>query len=476
MRDSTTRRQLLRTAGLGAVAGLAGCTSGGGGDGDGDGSDDTPTATDSPTEAMGTPTSTPGMSGPVKIGVLQPLSGPLIYYGQQSLWGAFSGFAFKGDTDPIAEAKSGTSEVQVDDVTYELLIRDTELSPDKAQSLATDLVQEDEVDLLFGTTSSASADRVIKNVAKPSGTPMIAGPAASATITSSSETCGEHIFRANENTAMDARSGGVYVAQETDVSKVYLMGADYSFGHAVVSNYRSVLENEGIEIVGEKFVPQGYSEFEGLLDNAQDLGAEGFVGGFTAQTLPALITTFINGDYDMRMFGGFATEITTSIVGQTLTKALGDPLTTEKIESQQFGPFTTRYHWNQYENPVNEAFRQMHIDTYGKVPDLFSSGQFAAASAIVQAVEESGSTDGTDIADAMRGMSVTDTPKGEGGYVFQDYNNQARSAMTIADPVPTTDEWTDTWGAAIMPSGPVATIGMDATTIPEGSSDMGCSL
>ena len=473
MRDSTTRRQLLRTAGLGAVAGLAGCTSGGDG---GDGEEPTSTATSSPTEAMGTPTSSPAPSGTVKIGVLQPLSGPLIYYGQQSLWGAFSGFAYKAGTDPVAEAKSGTTEIEVGDITYELLIRDTELSPDKAQSLATDLVQEDEVDLLFGTTSSASADRVVKNVAKPSGTPMMVGPAASATITSSSETCGEQIFRANENTAMDARSGGVYVARETDVSKVYLMGADYSFGHAVVANYRSVLEAEGIEIVGEKFVPQGYSEFEGLLDNAQDLGADGIVPGFTAQTLPALITTFVNGDYDMRFFGGFATEITTTIVGQTLTKALGDPLTKEKIEGQKFGPFTTRYHWNQYDTDVNDAYRQMHIDTYGKVPDLLSGGQFVAASAIVQAVGESGSTEGADIAGALRGMTVQDTPKGEGGYVFQEYNNQARSEMTIADPVPTTEEWSDYWGAAIMPSEPVATVGMDDTTIPEGSSDMDCSL
>ena len=422
---------------------------------------------------MGTPE---GASGSVKIGVMQPLSGPLVYYGQQSLWGMYSGFAYKAGTDPIAEAASGTQTVTVGDVDYELVVRDTELSPDKAQQIATDLVQNEEVDLLWGCTSSGSADRVVKNVAKPSGTPIMVGPAASATITSSAETCGEHVFRANENTAMDARSGGAYVASETDVERVYLMGADYSFGHAVVQNYRSVLEAEGVEIVGEKFVPQGYSEFEGILDNAVAAGAQGFVGGFTAQTLPALITTFINGGYDMRMFGGFATEITTTIVGQTLQNALGTPLTAEEIATEKFGPFTTRYHWNQYENEVNDAYRQMHVETYGKVPDLLSAGQFVAASAVVQAVSESGSTDGADVADALRGMTVTDTPKGEGGYIFQEYNNQARSAMTIADPVPTTDEWSDTWGAAIMPSEPVATVEMDRTTIPADSSEMACQL
>jgi branched-chain amino acid transport system substrate-binding protein len=469
MDPNVSRRRVLQTASALGVAGLAGCTSGESDDGETATPTDEPT--DEPTDAGGQET-----AGSVKIGVLQPLSGSLAYYGQQSMWGLFSGFAYKGDTDPIAEAQSGTHNATVGDVDYEFLVRDTELSADKAQSLATDLVQNEEVDLLVGTSSSGAATRVIETVVKPSETPMIAGPAASATITSSSETCGENVFRANENTAMDARSGGAYVAQETDISSVYLMGADYSFGHAVVNNYETVLEEAGVEIVGKKFVPQGYSEFGGLLDEAQSAGAEGFVGGFTAQTLPALITTFLNGDYDMRMFGGFATEITTSIVGQTLQKALGEDFTAEDVADQDFGPFTTRYHWNQYDNDINDAFIDMHTEAYGKVPDLFSSGQFTAASAIVQAVEAEGSTEGADIASAMRGMTVTDTPKGEGGYTFQEYNNQARSEMTIADPVPTTDEWADQWGAAIMPSDPVARVSADDVTIPADSEDMDCSL
>ncbi len=53
-------------------------------------------------------------------------------------------------------------------------------------------------------------------------------------------------------------------------------------------------------------------------------------------------------------------------------------------------------------------------------------------------------------------MTVTDTPKGEDGYTFQEYNNQAQSAMTVANPIPTTDEWADNWRAAIMPGEPLA--------------------
>ena len=474
--DRISRRRVIGALGAAGVAGLAGCTGDGGDGGDGDGggttTDDSGGTTDG---TQGTTTGNGGesVSGSVKIGVLQPTSGDLKYYGQQALWGFYEGLNYKSESEFTANAESGSYTATVGDVDYELVVRDTQLSADTAQSLATNLVTNEEVDLLFGCTSSASANRVITTVSKQSGVPTVIGPAASADVTSSSETCGETIFRASENTAMDARSGGKYVAQNTDISKVYLFGADYSFGRAVVNNYESVLEAEGVEIVGKKFVEQGYSEWKGLLDNAEQAGAEGIVTGFTVATLPQLFTTFLNGDYSYRAFGGFATQITISIIGQTLQKVLGEPLTEEKLSGTQLGPFTSRYHWNQYDNEINNAFVDSYTNHYGVVPDLFTSGTFTSASAIVQAVQESGSTEGADIAAAMRGMTVADTPKGDGGYVFQEYNNQARSDMTVANGVPNDN---DNWNAAIRPSEPLERISKDTTTIPADSSEMGCSL
>ena len=413
-------------------------------------------------------------SGTVKIGVMQPLSGDIRYYGAHSLWGFFSGLAHKADSDPIEEASTGSYTVTVGDVDYELVVRDSLFSADEAQTIATNLVTNEEVDVLFGCASSAAARRVIQQVTGQTDVPTVIGPAAAADITSDSELCNANVFRASENTAMDARSGGRYVAQETDVSSVYLFGADYSFGRAVVNNYRTVLENNGVEIAGERFVNQGYSEWEGLLDNAEEAGADGIVGGFTVQTLPNLFTSYLSGDYSYRVFGGVATRITAAVVGGLLQNELGSGFTAEDVRQAGMGPFTTRYHWNQYDNEINTAFRDMYTGAYGTQPDLFSSGTFTAASAIVQAVEESGSTDGADIAEAMRGMTVSETPKGSDAYTFQSYNNQARSPMTVAYPVPTGD--TANWEAAIKPGEPLSTIGADQTTIPADSADMGCDL
>jgi branched-chain amino acid transport system substrate-binding protein len=450
VRDQTRRQWLKSAAAAGTLgaAGLAGCTGDDGGSSSG------------------------GAEGSVTIGILQPLTGDVQYYGQQSLWGFLSGLAYKYDQDPLDVSTSGRETIETDEVTYELVVENSEFSPDTAQTVATDLVEDEEVDLLFGIASSDGARRVIETVVQQANVPYIAGPAASADLTSNENLCSDIVFRASENTAMDARSGGRYVARETDVERVFIMAADYSFGRAVARNYENVLKAEGVEVVGKRFVPRGHDEFQGLYQNAVDAGADAVIGGFTVVTLPNFLDEGLSGGYGLRIFGGFATQISTNAIGGVAERVLGD-LTEEKIRNAKFGPFTTRYHWNQYDNDINDAFVEAYTSTYGVVPDLFTSGTFTAASSIAQAVEEGGSTDGADIAAEMRGMTVADTPKGEGGYVYQEYNNQARSEMTVAYPVPNTEE---NWDAPIMPGEPLARISAEETTLPADDPEMGCSL
>ncbi len=463
-----TRRQWIKAAAAGTVGlGVAGCT--GNGDGDGNG-DDTGTGT-----ATGTGDGAGGAAaeGTVRIGVMQPLTGGVQYYGQQSLWGFLSGLAYKHDQEPPDVSTAGTETIEAGDVTYELVVENSEFSADTAQTVAQDLVLDQEVDMLFGVASSDAARRVIETVVLEANVPYVAGPAASAGITSDADLCNELVFRASENTAMDARSGGRYVARETDVERVFIMAADYSFGRAVAENYRAVLESEGIEIVGERFVPRQTEagEFEGLYSNAVEANADAVIGGFTVQTLPAFLQTGLAGDYGLRMFGGFATEISTAAVGGVAQNVLGEDFTAQDIRDAKLGPFTTRYHWNQYDNEINDAFVDSYTSTYGKVPDLFTSGTFAAASSIVQAVEAGGSTDGADIAAEMRGMTVAETPKGTDAYAYQEYNNQARSEMTVAYPVPNDEA---NWEAPIKPGEPLARISADRTTLSDDETD--CSL
>ena len=439
-----------------------------------DNGDDTGDGTGDDADSNGT-TGDDGVSGSLRVGILQDFSGPLPDYGAQGTAGFYSGLAYKADDDPLSAdaVDAGDYDYSVGDIDVELLVRDTQFAPQEAQELAEDLVTQDEVDLLYGVGNSAGALRVINSVVDRSDVPYIAGPAASAEITADSETCREQVFRANENTAMDARSGGVYIAESTDVDRMALFGADDPFGRSVVGNYRAVLENRGVEIVDERFVPSGQREWAGLLEQVEDEGAQGIIGGFTAETLIPFGTEFLTGGYDMQLFGGFASRVTLGPVGDTLAQALGDDFTNEGIADAQFGPFTTRYHWNQYDNEINDQFVENHAATYEVVPDLFTSGAFTAASAVIQAVQEEGEISRDAIVSGMRGMTVEDTPKGTDAYTFQTYNNQARSEMTVANVEVTPDEQ-ENWPAPIMPGEPIETVPAEDVTIP--ADEMSCDL
>jgi branched-chain amino acid transport system substrate-binding protein len=401
--------------------------------------------------------------------MVQPLSGSLQAYGNIAMRGFYTYFGYRGADIP-SEISEGTETFDVDGTTYEVEVRDSGGDQTEAQNAASDMAGD--VTALAGGTSSASARAIASNVANQQGIPYMAGPAASVDITASSEFCSEAVFRASETVAMDAQSGGKYIADETDISSVYIYYADYSFGESVRDNYSRVLEANGVTIAGEQALPSGYSEdWPAQFDQATNAGVDAVIGGFTVATLPSMLGTYLANDYDFRFAGGMGTRLSAAALGATLAGSL-DELTEESIRQSGLGPLTTRYHWNQYDNDINTEANQVHRDNYGTNADLFTSGMFTAASSIVQAIESAGSAQPTDIVDQLYGMSVSTTMKGEGGYEFQEYNNQARSAMTVVDLAPTSDD--EYWDAPVEPTAPLQTYGMDETSLSEENTD--CSL
>ncbi len=434
-------------------------------------------------------------AGGVTIGVMQPLSGVVGYWGEISTFGFASGIARRYGENPIpSEGDEDTTTIsaedgetvtfEVEDRTYRLILRETNLDAGEAQDAATELVTDENVDILFGCVSSDATERVIEQVAKPTDTPYVVGASSGIATVGNPDFCGRKIFRANEHTGMEARALGRYIGEETDIATIYLIGPDNVFGRSFARMYRAALEEQGVVVVGERFVPPGFSEFRGILED-MDEEAQALGINFTADTLPNFLPTFVDGNVsgrtDLRGYAAFPGRTAMNLIANALEAELGE-ITEEGIEDANIGGLASRYHWNQYENPINEEFVPAYADAYGSVPDFFTSGSFAAGYAIAQAVEETGSEDGDDIAEAMYGMTVEETPKGENGYVFQEHNNQAKSDMTVARIVPNDEErWeeplgSDLWNAPIMPSEPLARISADDAALPEDDPDMNCDL
>ena len=87
---------------------------------------------------------------PIKIGLLQGISGPFEVYAKQAVTGFKLGLEY---------ATGGKMEVLGRKI--EVLIEDDQLKPDVYKQKATKLYADDQVDLLAGTTSRAAAMAIL---------------------------------------------------------------------------------------------------------------------------------------------------------------------------------------------------------------------------------------------------------------------------------------------------------------------------
>jgi len=362
------------------------------------------------------------------------------------------------------------------DRTYEFTFRDTVFKPSTAERAAEALVLDEDVDILFGGVNTSATHRIIEHVAKPTDTPYILGGSSDVDMVADPDICGKKVFRANEHAGMEARAMSKYIGEETDTGTAYLLGVDNPFGRSGVREYRKSLDEHGVDVVGDRLVPPGFSEFRGIFEDI-DEQAEAVVIVIGVRTIRSALSTFTDGNasgaFDLRGYGAFAGEFALREMAGGFGAGL-DEVTAESIDKEaNFGALTSRYHWNQYDNPVNDDFISDFLDAYGTLPAFFASGTYAAGSAIAQAVEETGSQDSDDIAEAMYGMTVEEAPKGEDAYEFQEHNNQAKSPMTVARVVPNEEE---NWGAPIMPSEPIMRVSADEVAVPVDDPDIECDL
>ena len=86
------------------------------------------------------------------------------------------------------------------------------------------------------------------------------------------------------------------------------------------------------------------------------------------------------------------------------------------------------YYYESPKNEINDWLVKEHMARYNSPPDFFTCGGFAAAMAVVTALEKAGSTDTEKLISTMEGMHFM-TPKGE--MVFRKQDHQALQSMYV---------------------------------------------
>lgn len=333
---------------------------------------------------------------PIKIGVLASTTGALESYGKQTLRGFELGLEY---------ATEGTMEVAGRKI--EFVVEDTETKPEVAVQKATKLLEEDEVDFLVGSSSSADTLAVLP-LAEEYQKIMIVEPAAADSITGSE--FNKYIFRSARNSSQDAVAGAAAIAGKG--VKIATLAPDYSFGRDGVAAFKEAAEKLGADIVLEEYADPAATDFTSNIQKIIDAKPDYlFVVWAGANSPWKQISDMKVQDKGIKISTG-APDIAALATMEPLVGMEG---------------FTVYYH-DLPKNEINDWLVTEHKKRFnGDVPDLFTPGGMSAAISIVEALKKTeGDSDADKLIETMEGMSF-ETPKGKMTYRAEDH--QALQAL-----------------------------------------------
>lgn len=346
--------------------------------------------------------------GPIKVGIVQGFSGALEAYAKQMLTGFKLGleYATKGKNEVIGRK-------------IELIVEDDQLKPDVAKRLITKLYADDKVDLVVGTTSSAAALAMLP-VALEFKKILLVEPAVADSITGSA--WNRYIFRTGRNSGQDAISNAKAVAKPG----VTLAGIaqDYAFGRDGIAAYKAAAEKLGAKMVHEEYCPTAQtdhtSSVQRIIDALKDKPGEKYVFVIWAGKHPPIeqMAAMKMEKYGIKITtGGNILPVLKATL--PLLKAF------ESLKGMMGGAY---YYYELPKNPVNDWLVKEHTARFKEPPDFFTCGGFAAAMALITALEKAKSTDTEKLIAAMEGMEFT-TPKGR--MFFRKEDHQAMQSMYV---------------------------------------------
>jgi branched-chain amino acid transport system substrate-binding protein len=301
----------------------------------------------------------------------------------------------------------------------DLIVEDDQLKPDVAKRLITKLYADDKVDLVVGTTSSAAALAMLP-VALEFKKILLVEPAVADSITGSA--WNRYIFRTGRNSGQDAISNAKAVAKPG----VFLaaIAQDYAFGRDGIAAYKEAAEKLGAKMVHEEYCPQAQTEHtssvQRIIDALKDKQGEKYVFVVWAGKNPPIeqMAAMKVEKYGIKITtGGNILPVMKGLL--PIVKAF------DSLKGMMGGAY---YYYELPKNPINDWFVKEHQARFKEPPDFFTCGGFAAAMAIVTAVEKAKSTDTDKLMAAMEGMEFM-TPKGR--MFFRKEDHQAMQSMYI---------------------------------------------
>ena len=322
-------------------------------------------------------------TGPIKIGVVTPLSGTYTPIGEQVKMGL----------DLAAKEINATGGINGRKI--DLIYEDEEANPAVATQKAEKLFQVEKVEFLTGTVNSGST-LAVGQLAERNNKLIATTVSFADSITA--DKCSPNVFRVNARAGMQSAALAAWVDKEIPKANIFFIGPDYEMGRSTVSAFKKASIEKGAKDVGEVFAPldnKDYSPYFGQVRAAK----------------PNVIYTSVACNDTVRLF----TQMDEYGVnkGVTIVGASGT------VTSQNMGAigksangFVTGVGYSpKLDNPANKKFVADFQKAYNKLPDLYGADSYGLLYFYKAAVEKAKSTETDKVRAAMNDLSWQ-TPQG----------------------------------------------------------------
>jgi branched-chain amino acid transport system substrate-binding protein len=335
---------------------------------------------------------------PIKIGLITDLTGGLAIYGVMTNRSFQLGMEYASGAAGTEIGPNAYS-YQFGDCEVQVLVRDDKGSAEETATLARELIERDQVDLLVGTVSSGST-ATLQEIAQESDTVLIVAPAAANDITGVN--FNEYTFRTSRENYQDFINLCEYLTTQYDT--FIQIAPDYSFGYGGAASARDACTEFGGEFVADDiFAPLDTTDFTPYMEQIANSGADAWIvtwagGGF----VPMFQSAKELGVLDSMGMGA-------SFFDNRTMAAIFGPVA-DKMQGQASGIL---YHYTAPDNAMNDWLVEQVTARYNEPPDLFDADGMNAALLAVEALQTTGGdTSSAALIEAMEGLEF-DGPKGK---------------------------------------------------------------
>jgi len=336
------------------------------------------------------PTEAPVVEAKVlKIGQIGMMSGAMALYGQQQQRGFALGLEY---------ASGGVKDAQgryiIAGRPVEVIVKDDEGNPEKAVSLAQELIEKDGVEILQGPVSSASAIALTK-VALENKMILMIDPAASSFTTGPN--FNPYVFRTSRTNFDDTLIIAKYLVENNGPEFAHI-GVDNAFGKGSGIALAYSVAKFGGKVIADIYAPFDTTDFTPYIQQALDSGAKNL---FLTWSGTGYVTLF-------QQLGDLG-----ALDKMTVATGFGDNASFAAVFGSALGSTGLNvYHYTAAKTAVNDWLVEHHLAEYKEYPDLFTAGGMASAIALAEGLKKTnGDASGDALIPALEGLKF-EGPKG----------------------------------------------------------------